>query len=576
MTNRRAKIVATLGPSSNSTEQIKSLIDAGLNVARMNMSHGTHEAHAQLVKNIREASKLAQKEVAILLDLQGPKIRVDKLPENIILKEEDIWVIGASSVKDNYPQYKDNFIPTVYENLVSDAHVGARILFDDGNMAATAIEKDGDVLKIKISVGGELKSNKGINLPDVNVSAPSLTQKDEEDLYFGLSQGIDYIALSFVRCAEDILKVKYILHKLKVNIPIISKIEKPEAIENIDEIINVSDVIMIARGDMGVEVGNHLVPSIQKNLIERCNQKGVPVITATQMLESMITNAVPTRAEASDVANAIWDGTDAIMLSGETASGKYPVEAITMMSQIVIEAEKKPKVRPYLRDIDLTSVTATNMVAASLVAEKSNAEWIVSITEGGNSCLKISRFRPITRVLGLTNSIHIVRKMCLFWGVEPLLISSESDHVSHWDYEKIKSLAGDLKLINGDRIVITHGDGKYFQHGYSNSIRVEIIREDSPADVADKAKKKSSNKNDLIQQVDFEKGSIVLDSNMCSNCQNCISACPHDIYMVSKDGSRETVINQVRAPECTLDMECVNRCPAGAIEIIPSCGHNEV
>lgn len=302
MSRRRAKILATIGPSSNSIEMLEKMIRAGMNAARVNMSHGTYEAHEQSIKNIRQASKNVGQEIAILLDLQGPKIRVDKLPEPLELKDDEVWVIGPSHVKDEYPEYKQCFIPTIYKNLVKDAHVGARILFDDGLLEAEAIEKDREVLKIKMKVGGILKSNKGINLPYVKVSAPSFTEKDREDLLFGLKQGIDYVALSFVRTAEDILEVKALLHQMKIHVPIVSKIEKPEALDNIEEIIKVSDIIMIARGDMGVEVGNHLVPSIQKQMIKLCNSLGKPIITATQMLESMITNSRPTRAEASDVA----------------------------------------------------------------------------------------------------------------------------------------------------------------------------------------------------------------------------------------------------------------------------------
>jgi pyruvate kinase len=539
--NRRAKIVATLGPSSNTTEKIAALIKAGLNVARVNMSHGTHEGHAELIKSIREASKQVGREVAVLMDLQGPKIRVDKLQENLKLAEGEEWYICPTSKLSEHLDIKNKVIPTVYEDLVKDAREGCRILFDDGNLAATATEKKGDLLKIKITVGGELKSNKGINLPDVHVSAPSLTEKDEADLMFGLAQDIDYIALSFVRTADDVKQVKYLLHKFKKNLPVVSKIEKPEAVENIDSIIEATDVI-----------------------ISRCNLRGVPVITATQMLDSMITNPIPTRAEASDVANAIWDGTDAVMLSGETASGKYPLETITMMGQIVKEAEKTPKERPFLRHVKLNSVTSTNMVAASLIAEKTAAKYILSITEGGNSCLKITRFRPITPVIGLTNSLRVVRKLAMYWGVTPYLVETETEDITFLDHQKLNEIKKDLDLKNGDKIVITHGDGKYFQHGFSNSIRVETIREH-----LEDAKKKND-----VDKVDFGKGSIILDTNACAGCQNCVSVCPHDIYKVSDN--RETYIDSIKTKECTLDYECVDKCPTGAIEIIPASGHDEV
>lgn len=563
MSSRRAKILATIGPSSNTVEMLEKMIMAGMNAARVNMSHGTYEAHEQSIKNIRQASKNVGKEIAILLDLQGPKIRVDKLPEPLELKDDEVWVIGPSQVKDQYPEYSKCFIPTIYKNLVKDAHVGARILFDDGLLEAEAIEKDREVLKIKMKVGGILKSNKGINLPYVKVSAPSFTEKDREDLLFGLKQGIDYIALSFVRTAEDILEVKALLHKMKVQVPIVSKIEKPEALDNMDEIVKVSDVIMIARGDMGVEVGNHLVPSIQKQMIKLCNSLGKPIITATQMLESMITNSRPTRAEASDVANAIWDGTDVVMLSGETASGKYPLDAITIMGQIIEESEKTPTERPFLRHMDISSVTASVQVAASIVAEKNHARLIISITEGGNSCLKITRFRPKTEVLGVTNSLNVIRRMSLYWGVTPYYFNIHSNEdLSRLGELMIDELKGKKLLLNGDKVVITVGDGKFFRQGTTNSIRVEIIK--------DVPKALRNTDQDSIQEVSYDQGKLLLDTTICASCQACIRVCPFEIFTVSAQDNNETRINAANVHKCQLDMACVEACPTGAIEIIPS------
>ena len=559
---RRAKIIATVGPSSNSVEILEKMILAGMNAARINMSHGTYETHEQSIKNVRLASKKIGKEVAILLDLQGPKIRVDKLTEPLCLKEGDIWVIGPSNVKEKYSEYSSFFIPTIYKNLVNDAHVGARILFDDGLMEAIAVEKDRDVLKIKIIVGGLLKSNKGINLPYVKVSAPSFTDKDREDLIFGLKQGVDYVALSFVRTAEDVLEVKSLLHQMKFNIPIVSKIEKPEALDNMDSIIHASDMIMIARGDMGVEVGNHLVPGIQKKMIKACNELGKPIITATQMLESMITNSRPTRAEASDVANAIWDGTDCVMLSGETASGKYPIESIQIMGQIVLEAEKKPSERPLLRHMNITSVTASVQVAASIIAEKLQAKWIVSITEGGNSCLKMTRFRPKTHVLGVTNSLQVIRKMSLYWGISPYYFNIHEDSdLTKLEGMMLEKLKKEDLLKLGDKVVVTVGDGKFFKQGTTNSIRVETIK-DIP-----KALKNTD--QDLIQEVSFDRGKLLLDTSICASCQACISICPFEIWTISSENNNETRINPLQAKLCTLDMACLELCPTGAIEIFP-------
>lgn len=556
---RRAKIVATIGPSTNSKEMLSKLIEAGVNVCRINMSHGTYEAHAEVIKNIREASKESGYEVAILADLQGPKIRVDKLPEPLKLESGSEWVIGSSKVKANYPEYAATYIPTIYEKLVEDCHDGARILFDDGLLTATAVSRDRDVYKIKVITGGTLKSNKGINLPDCEVSAPAFTEKDREDLMFALKEGADYVALSFVRKKEDIMMVKTLLHKLKVNIPIISKIEKPQAIDNLDEILSVTDMIMVARGDMGVEVGNHLVPAIQKKIIRACNNLGIPVITATQMLESMTENPTPTRAEASDVANAIWDGTDAVMLSGETASGKYPIETVKMMDNIVREAERTPKDRPLLRHQDLSSVTASVMVAASMIAEKIGARRILSVTESGASCLRITQFRPIIPVLGITNSIKVARRMCLYWGVSPFIVIDQEKENSEFMKNVLKEVKDRLKLRNGDKLVVTKGDGNFFSQGSSNSVKVELIR-DTP---------KVLGGSTGLEEASDDKKKILLDTNNCASCQACVQVCPHDIWAVSKDEKRETYIEAKNIDRCAMDLACVDACPTGAIEIIP-------
>lgn len=559
---RRAKIVATLGPSSDTVETIKDLIEAGLDVARVNMSHGTHEGHSKVIKNIREASTLAGKEVGILLDLQGPKIRVDKVPTPLELKDGEEWVIGQSSFETDkkYAKYKDKFIPTIYEDLVNDCHDGARILFDDGLISAEAIERDGDVYKIKVLVGGTLKSNKGINLPDCDVSAPSFTEKDRKDLMFGLKEGIDFVALSFVRKKDDVKEVKAILHSLKMTTPVIAKIEKPQAIDNLDEIMESADIIMVARGDMGVEVGNHHVPGLQKDIIRKCNSRGIPVITATQMLESMTENPTPTRAEASDVANAIWDGTDAVMLSGESAAGKYPVEAVKMMGMIVLEAETSPKERPFLRDLDLTNVNAAVMVAASMIAEKVYASKILSVTESGQSCQKIAKFRPSTEVLGVTNKIDTVRRISLYWGIQPYYLVNYKADSFNFQKDVLQKVKNDLGLKNGDKLVITRGDGRFFSHGSSNSVKVHTIK-DRP---------KVLGGSDGLEIERDEKKRILLDTNLCASCQNCVTICPHDIWAVTDDEEKRTYIDPNKIHACTMDNQCIDACPTGAIEIHPN------
>lgn len=556
---RRAKIVATLGPSSSKLEEIEALARAGMNVARLNMSHGSHEDHSERINNIREVSKIIKRQIGILMDLQGPKIRVSKIDENIILEDNSVAVIGTRENLDKYkPQKGEKLIPCGYTELVNDLKPGNRVLFDDGNLKAEAMERDGDIYKLKIIHGGELKSRKGINLPDCEVSANAFTEEDKKNLLFGLREGIDFVALSFVATADDIKKVKILLHQLRMDVPIVAKIERPQAIQNIDSIIKVADIIMIARGDMGVELGNHLVPAVQKMIIKKCNEKGVPVITATQMLESMIDNSTPTRAEASDVANAIWDGTDAVMLSGETASGKFPVETIKMMDSIIEEAEKSPKERPLLRNMDLSSVNASTAVAASLIAEKVKAVRIVSVTQSGNSCFKLSRFRPVTRVLGVTNDIRTARKLTILWGVKPWLIR-ENSNVDGIEKIVIDDIKKSLQLTNGDKLVIMRGDGRFFSQGKSNTVRVELVK-DSPKVVGGGETLKSS---------EFKKGQINLDTFSCATCFNCVSTCPHGIWVQPEVQGAHVLIDSTKTDQCNLDMECVSKCPTGAIEIIP-------
>jgi pyruvate kinase len=470
--NRRAKIVATIGPKTDSVEMIREMIFAGMNIARINMSHGDHDGHRQVIENIRKASKeLGNREAGILLDLCGPKIRVGHLESPLPLKEGESWILAAEADLDGS---EERAIPSGYPNVVDDCAVGDRVLFDDGLLAARVTAKTGRTLFLEIMTGGELKSRKGINLPDSAVSAPGFTEKDKQDLEFGLANGIDFVALSFVRKKEDVEEVRHFMNARKVDLPIIAKIEKPEAVKEIDSILSVTDAIMVARGDMGVEVGNHLVPAIQKSIIRKCNDAGIPVITATQMLESMISNPTPTRAEASDVANAIWDGTDAVMLSGETAVGKYPIETITMMGQIIEEAEKTPKKRPSMDSLNLHDDTASLMFGASLIAEKTAARRIVSITTTGRTCQTLSRFRPRTFVLGVTNSRETARKMCLYWGISPFYLkpAQNMEESLHLEYEMLRIISEKLNLTHGDKIILTRGQGSLFREGESNSIRV--------------------------------------------------------------------------------------------------------
>lgn len=348
---KKTKIVATLGPASESVEMIKRLISNGLNMARVNASHGDHKQFAQLIKNVRRAAKELKKDVRILVDLQGPKIRVAKLDEPLTLSKGDKWVMAYEGHASHFDEYKDRFIPTVYKQLASDVKEGERVLFDDGFLQAKVLRKISKkkvhAVEIEVTVGGKLKSRKGINLPGSSISAPSLTPKDEEDLRFAIEQGVDAIGLSFVRDAEDILHIKSKIRKLLMlrgqpaHAPlVVAKIETPQAVSNLADIVKVTDAVMVARGDLGVEIGFAQVPRAQRMTIALSKFAGKEVITATQMLETMMDQKVPTRAEVDNIAHAVWQGSSAVMLSGETSVGQHPDLVVEMMQKIIVDAEK--------------------------------------------------------------------------------------------------------------------------------------------------------------------------------------------------------------------------------------------
>ncbi len=415
---RRTKIVCTIGPSCNTQEGINDLIRHGMNVARLNFSHGSHADHAKVIKYIRTAAQKFKYSVPILMDLQGPKIRVGQMKNGgQVLKTGSIIKITAEKIDGT-----SELIPIDFENLIYEAEVGNAILLDDGLLEFKVIEKQNDHLKAEVIVGGLLKSRKGVNLPNVKITIPALTKKDIKDLEFGISQDVDYIALSFVRSAKDVRDIISRVRAAGSQAAIISKIEKPEALEVIDEIIEESDGIMIARGDLGIEIPTEQVPVVQKKIIEKCRAAGKPVITATQMLDSMIQNPRPTRAESSDVANAVLDGTDAVMLSGETAAGKYPNEAVSVMARICKSVEenheqlyysleyKKPewKEKQIIESLSYSCVT---------LAENVDANVISTITHSGNTARRIAKFRPKMPIIAFTESIKVRRQLNLVWGV---------------------------------------------------------------------------------------------------------------------------------------------------------------
>ncbi len=417
----KTKIIATIGPSSNSKPVLKKMISAGMNVARLNFSHGSYEDHGDAIKCIRSLSREMNKPVAIVADLQGPKIRTGKLKNGapVFLKKNKAIHITTNKVIGDVET-----VSTTYSNFCNDVKKGDTILIDDGLIELKVLSKSKDTVKTKIITGGVLKENKGINLPGVKVSAPSLTAKDKRDVNFGIKTDVDYFALSFVRTANDISQIKSILKKQGADIPVIAKIEKPEAVENLDKILQITDAIMVARGDLGVELSPEKVPTIQKNIISKAIQKNRIVITATQMLETMSNNPVPTRAEASDVANAIFDGTDAIMLSGETASGKYPIKAIQMMTKIAKEAEKSTFMKYNLSHEKDSKDLITHAVAKSAVniLNETSAKAIAAFSVSGKTSKLISKQRPANPVYAFTPSSKVYNRMALIWGMTPVLI----------------------------------------------------------------------------------------------------------------------------------------------------------
>ncbi len=450
---RQAKIVCTLGPASSSAEIIEEMILAGMNVARLNFSHGTHEDHRRTYETVRQVSAELGRPVAILQDLQGPKIRVGIFEEESVhLHSGDRFTLTARPITGNHKQ-----VSTTYDRLHEDVGEGDILLLDDGLLRLRVVDVDGLDVHTVVEVGGILKNNKGINLPTAAVSAPSMTQKDKTDLAFGLELDVDYVALSFVRSALDIHQLRSQIPREQVDdIKIISKIEKPQAIAELDEIIAVSDGIMIARGDLGVELPPQRVPMLQKSAITKANKMSCISITATQMLESMTANFRPTRAEASDVANAILDGTDAVMLSGETATGKYPVESVRMMSSIIEEVEGSlgfqsgPEL-PFISHLK----TFPNAVAraATIAADELKVTGIVVLTNSGSTARLMMTYRPKKPIIACTPSERVYHQMAMYWGVEPYQIrmmhSTDGmlERVEELMYEKREAKAGDEIVV---------------------------------------------------------------------------------------------------------------------------------
>jgi pyruvate kinase len=470
--NHRTKVVATIGPASNSPEIIRKLIKAGMAVARLNFSHGSYEDHAQTIRRLREASEELEIPVTLLQDLQGPKVRVGHLEGGSIHIEED-EILHFLPVHDF--RGEAGTLPIDYPYLAEEAETGARVLLDDGLLEMVVESIATPAVTCRVVRGGILKSRKGVNLPSLDLRLPSLTEKDQLDLEFGLSQGVDWVALSFVRRVEDVRALREVLERLGASdVPVLAKIEKPQAVAAFDAIVKECDGIMVARGDLGVEVNPEKVPLIQKRLIRTCNQRGIPVITATQMLDSMIKNPRPTRAEASDVANAILDGTDAVMLSGESAVGDYPVEAVAMMVKIAQDVEPTMEFpnQPPAEDTVVHAITEAINVVDNII----NPRCITAYTTSGYTASLAAAERPSAPILAFTPTPRVYTRLNLHWGVTPILmkdsIDSVEDLADHTEYElKQRGL-----VSSGDKLLILGGSPLRTVRGTTNFLKIHVVK----------------------------------------------------------------------------------------------------
>lgn len=470
---RKTKIVCTIGPASESVDTLVQLIESGMNVARLNFSHGDHEEHQARIQNIREASRKTGEMVAILLDTKGPEIRTGNLDkESIELVTGQQLILSMNEIAGD-----EKKISISYGGLVNDVKPGSMILLDDGLIELEVVEIGEDEIVTKVLNSGTLKSKKGVNVPNVSVDLPGITEKDANDIRFGIDQGIDFIAASFVRRASDVLEIRNLLEKKSAeSIHIIPKIENQEGVENIDEILNVSDGLMVARGDLGVEIPAEQVPLVQKELIKKCNLNGKPVITATQMLDSMQRNPRPTRAEASDVANAIFDGSDAIMLSGETAAGDYPVEAVETMHKIAEVAESALAYEDmFEHSTKASETTITDAISQSVThtALKLNVSAVITATESGHTARMIAKYRPKAPIVAVTNQEIVRRQLLLVWGVAPQLGSTATSTDEMLDIAVEEALHSGV-VHHGDLVVITAGV-PVGETGTTNLMKVHVV-----------------------------------------------------------------------------------------------------
>jgi pyruvate kinase len=474
---RKAKIICTIGPASREVDVLRGMVRSGMDVARLNFSHGDAETHRETVKRIRFAAKAENHSIAILVDLQGPKFRMGRIIEpgvfvsagdTITLTTEDL--IGDTT----------GALPVQNQNLPVLVKPGDFILIDDGLIELRVLSTTSQKVQCQVVVGGNIQNNKGINLPGISADLPSMTEKDRQDLIHALDLDVDWIALSFVRRAEDVVVLKKSIRELTDrHLPVMAKIEKPEALDNIDQIIEAADAIMVARGDLGIEIPTEQVPMSQKRIIERCNEAGIPVVTATQMLDSMIRNPRPTRAEASDVANAILDGTDAVMLSGETSIGRYPMEALQTMTRIICEVEEKQTdiparpFRPHVENVDLSIARAVGSAARD-VAYNLDLAAIIAVTASGYTARMVSRYRPRAPIIAITSDERVQRQVNLCWGVTPLL-APRTHNTDEMIANALQTVRKYGLVEKGDLAAITAGTAGS-EPGTTNLLQILVIQ----------------------------------------------------------------------------------------------------
>jgi len=513
---RRTKIVATIGPATSSPEMLKAIIEAGATTLRLNFSHGTHADHQRSIRLIRQTAFELNRPVAILQDLQGPKIRLGRFETgSIILAKGDRFILTNRPIEGT-----QEISCVTYDYLADEVPVGSNILLDDGKveMVVEEINREKGDLHCRVTVPGKLSNNKGVNFPGVYLSIKAMTDKDREDLMFGLDQGVDWVALSFVRNPQDIIEIKELISSTGKNVPVVAKIEKHEAIEQMEAVLSLCDGVMVARGDLGVELPAEDVPVLQKRLIATANRLGIPIITATQMLDSMVSNPRPTRAEVSDVANAILDGTDAVMLSNETAVGSFPVEAVATMARIAerIEQEETLNTNSRLSRDKRRSIPNAISQAVGQIAENLGAAAIMTLTQTGATARNVSKFRPKTPILAITPHVNVARQLQMVWGVRPLLVLELPS--TGQTFQAAINVAQEKNLLTeGDLVVMTAGTLQGVS-GSTDLIKVEIVTAV------------------LGQGIGLGQGSVSGRARVVNNAMDASNFNPGDILVASRTG----------------------------------------